>query len=190
MAPLIDRAAIETKVVLAAMESSLEPLSQAAAENDAAETQQRAERRQRNSNTRPSSMPIVVDAWPAAAPGEAGAEPPPAAAAAVSQALGAAAAAAAARGAASGEVMRESFAGMLLDVRALDAHLFSPEELVALEAYERLAAPAQCLLLRLFMRKGPWFKVNVWLGFTHAPLYTGVAWEAQNQAAVLLAAGR
>ncbi len=27
------------------------------------------------------------------------------------------------------------------------------------------------------------------LGFTRAPLYTGVTWKAQNQAAVLLAAG-
>jgi ATP-dependent Clp protease protease subunit len=28
------------------------------------------------------------------------------------------------------------------------------------------------------------------LGFTRAPLYTGVTWKAQNQAAVLLAAGQ
>lgn len=27
------------------------------------------------------------------------------------------------------------------------------------------------------------------LGFTRAPLYTGVTWKAQNQAAVLLSAG-
>jgi ATP-dependent Clp protease protease subunit len=28
------------------------------------------------------------------------------------------------------------------------------------------------------------------LGFTRAPLYTGVTWKAQNQAAILLAAGQ
>lgn len=28
------------------------------------------------------------------------------------------------------------------------------------------------------------------LGFTRAPLYTGVTWKAQNQAAVLLSAGQ
>ncbi|KAG2484067.1 hypothetical protein HYH03_017087 [Edaphochlamys debaryana] len=61
--------------------------------------------------------------------------------------------------AASGEVLRSNFAALVEDVRRYDGHLLSPEEHAALRGLLGLPPPAQCLFLRLLLRRGPWFQI-------------------------------
>lgn len=42
----------------------------------------------------------------------------------------------------------------------LDAHLFSPSELALMGGFKALPVPAQSLLLRLHLRRGPWFHLS------------------------------
>ncbi|KAG1651664.1 hypothetical protein FOA52_011853 [Chlamydomonas sp. UWO 241] len=93
-------------------------------------------------------LTLLVEAWPTGASGMAGDGPDH-----VAQCLHAAAAAAAARSAATGEVLRDSFAMVVADVRAHDAHLLTRDEEGVLDAYE-------CLLLRLLQRTPTWFQVS------------------------------
>ncbi|GIL90768.1 hypothetical protein Vretifemale_18442 [Volvox reticuliferus] len=58
---------------------------------------------------------------------------------------------------AAGEVLRANFAMMTEDVRRHDGHLLSSDEHALLGRLLELPAPAQCLFLRLLLRRGPWF---------------------------------
>ncbi|GAX84968.1 hypothetical protein CEUSTIGMA_g12389.t1 [Chlamydomonas eustigma] len=78
----------------------------------------------------------------------------------VEETLQAALQAAQSHGAASGQVLRESFEMIIKEIRELDSHLLCEKEMQMLKKYEDLPAAAQCLLLRLFLRKGPWFSVQ------------------------------
>ncbi|GLI71599.1 hypothetical protein VaNZ11_016863 [Volvox africanus] len=61
---------------------------------------------------------------------------------------------------AAGEVLRSNFMVMTEDVRRHDGHLLSPDEHLLLGRLLELPAPAQCLFLRLLLRKGPWFALT------------------------------
>lgn len=53
-----------------------------------------------------------------------------------------------------------------------------------------MVSPLLLLPLQAISADNEFYAIWAALGFTRAPLYTGVTWKAQNQAAVLLAAGQ
>ncbi|EFJ44381.1 hypothetical protein VOLCADRAFT_95362 [Volvox carteri f. nagariensis] len=61
---------------------------------------------------------------------------------------------------AAGEVLRSNFATMAADVRRHDGHLLTSLELGLLDRLQGLPPPAQCLFLRLLLRRGPWFTLR------------------------------
>lgn len=56
-------------------------------------------------------------------------------------------------------------------------------------AYANGESTLACSLPQAISADNEFYAIWAALGFTRAPLYTGVTWKAQNQAAVLLAAG-
>eukprot|EP00798_Chlamydomonas_sp_ICE-L_P020854 gene20854-27687_t len=69
-------------------------------------------------------------------------------------------AAAEARAAPTGEMLRQKLTLMIEETRRLDGHLFSTEDLTMMQQLLELSLPAQCLALRLILRKGPWFQLD------------------------------
>jgi hypothetical protein len=59
-----------------------------------------------------------------------------------------------------GECLRRNFLSMLDSCCKLDAHALSREDLRHADALHKLPEAAQSLLLRLVLRKGPWFRVD------------------------------
>ncbi|CAD7696975.1 unnamed protein product [Ostreobium quekettii] len=58
------------------------------------------------------------------------------------------------------ECLRSNFAFVLESVLLHDCHLLSANDLTFSQSFKLLSHPSQCLFLRLFLRKGPWFRVN------------------------------
>ncbi|KAK9829081.1 hypothetical protein WJX72_003785 [[Myrmecia] bisecta] len=68
-----------------------------------------------------------------------------------------------------GEILRTNFLLIADLVREQDGHLLTAEELLLLDAFKALGPVAQSLYLRLFQRRGPWFRVQT-LNYSEALL--------------------
>lgn len=59
-----------------------------------------------------------------------------------------------------GQCLRRNFLAMLDSTSQVDAHALAPTDISNAAALQQLSQPAQSLLLRLLLRKGPWFRVR------------------------------
>lgn len=59
-----------------------------------------------------------------------------------------------------GQCLLRNFLAMLEATCEQDAHALAPADMRRAAALSRLPQPAQSLLLRLLLRKGPWFRVR------------------------------
>lgn len=59
-----------------------------------------------------------------------------------------------------GELLASNFCSIVQFVQQHEAHLLHTSELNLMDRYQLISLPAQSLLMRLFARKGPWFRLK------------------------------
>ncbi|CAN0071600.1 unnamed protein product, partial [Hapterophycus canaliculatus] len=59
----------------------------------------------------------------------------------------------------------EDAVGTVMRSRPDYARLFTPEEREVAQRFDRLSEPSRALYVRLFQRKGPWFRADGMLGY-------------------------